>query len=189
MTKLPAARRKNILDYLENDLLLSIQEMAKVLGVPPMTIHRDLDKLASEGLIQKVHGGAILAQSPESQSATSQKRFCQMCHQQTDARMAFFLYCEGSPSQYTCCPHCGLMLSCQNETFTASFATDYLYGYVINANKAIYLLHSRVTLCCSPSVLSFANREDATSFQCGFGGTLMNLNEILFYLHQSHSRI
>jgi DeoR family fructose operon transcriptional repressor len=74
MTTLPAAQQQNILAYLEKNPLLSIQEMGNELGVSSMTIRRDLNKLERDGLIQKVHGGAILAQSPNRQLVTSQKR-------------------------------------------------------------------------------------------------------------------
>jgi len=189
MTTLPAARQQNIIEYLEKNLSLTIQEIAKELGVSSMTIHRDLDKLGMDGLIQKVHGGAVLAQSPISQLVRLQKQSCQMCDQQTDTRATFTLHCEDRSPQRTCCPHCGLMISCSNGTFLASFATDFLYGHIINARDAIYLLQSSVTLCCSPSVLSFSNPEDATSFQSGFGGILMKFFEIRSYLHQSHNKI
>ena len=74
MAILPEARQQKLLTYLEKNPLLTIQKMAEVMSVSSMTIHRDLDKLASEGLIQKVHGGAIRAKSPEANLGTSQKQ-------------------------------------------------------------------------------------------------------------------
>jgi len=37
----------------------SINEMASVLGVSPMTVRRDLNELENEGLIRRTHGGAV----------------------------------------------------------------------------------------------------------------------------------
>jgi nitrous oxide reductase accessory protein NosL len=43
---------------------------------------------------------------------------------------------------------------------------------MINASQALYLLGSSVNLCCGPTVLAFANEEEAQHFQLGFGGSV-----------------
>ncbi len=53
-------RQQKILDCLSERESCSIQELSELLSVSTMTIHRDLDKLADEGAVVKVHGGAIL---------------------------------------------------------------------------------------------------------------------------------
>ena len=52
-------RHRRILDLLARDGYESINEMASVLGVSPMTVRRDLNELENEGLIRRTHGGAV----------------------------------------------------------------------------------------------------------------------------------
>lgn len=54
-------RRQKILEIVRSDGNVSISELTKIIGNSPITLRRDLTKLESEGLIQRVHGGAINA--------------------------------------------------------------------------------------------------------------------------------
>jgi DeoR/GlpR family transcriptional regulator of sugar metabolism len=49
------------MDRIRQDGAVSVGELARELDVSPATIHRDLRALAEEGLIERVHGGARLA--------------------------------------------------------------------------------------------------------------------------------
>ena len=53
-------RRRGILEELERAESVSVTFLSEQFGVSDMTIRRDLDQLATEGAIQKVHGGAVL---------------------------------------------------------------------------------------------------------------------------------
>lgn len=53
------ARRKVILQSLEQDEKVQVRQLANRLGVSGETIRRDLDKLEKEGKLVKVYGGAI----------------------------------------------------------------------------------------------------------------------------------
>lgn len=53
-------RRKKIIDALQTDGIVNIIEMSEELKVSSMTIRRDLNKLAEDGLVSLEHGGAIL---------------------------------------------------------------------------------------------------------------------------------
>jgi DeoR/GlpR family transcriptional regulator of sugar metabolism len=53
-------RQARILDEVRRAGGVRVSELTTLLGVSDMTIRRDLDQLATEGAIQKVHGGAIL---------------------------------------------------------------------------------------------------------------------------------
>jgi len=57
---LPVTRRAQLLDALQRQGTVRVSELTEVLGVTPITIRRDIAQLASEGLIQRVHGGATL---------------------------------------------------------------------------------------------------------------------------------
>ena len=51
-------RRQVILTRLENDKNLRIVETAEAMGVSTMTVRRDLQRLAEQGIVTLVHGGA-----------------------------------------------------------------------------------------------------------------------------------
>src|SRR5215831_17650628 len=55
---LAGQRQKRILDEVLRRSAIRVSELTELLGVSDMTIRRDLDVLASAGLIDKVHGGA-----------------------------------------------------------------------------------------------------------------------------------
>lgn len=57
---LPLERRKYILDLIEERNSISIGELCHTLGVSDMTIRRDLRSLSNAGLLERVHGGALL---------------------------------------------------------------------------------------------------------------------------------
>jgi DeoR/GlpR family transcriptional regulator of sugar metabolism len=64
---LTAERRKAILVRLERDGKVVASELVGALGVSDDTVRRDLRELAAQGLVQRVHGGAL----PPSPAAAS----------------------------------------------------------------------------------------------------------------------
>lgn len=58
---LTSQRKKAILDTLQRDGQVVAVELSDSFGVSEDTIRRDLRELASEGLLQRVHGGALPA--------------------------------------------------------------------------------------------------------------------------------
>ncbi|MTI94679.1 MAG: DeoR/GlpR transcriptional regulator [Firmicutes bacterium] len=56
----PTARRLYILDYLKEKETVEIGVLAEELGVSTMTIRRDLNQFAKQGLVSLTHGGAVL---------------------------------------------------------------------------------------------------------------------------------
>src|SRR3954449_1867648 len=54
----PALRRAQILERIQRDGGVSIADLARDLTVSPITVHRDLEHLSKEGLVERVHGGA-----------------------------------------------------------------------------------------------------------------------------------
>lgn len=61
---LPAQRRAELLSVLNSDNALRASELAGQFGVSVMTVRRDLAELQRQGLIKRVHGGAVLPQTP-----------------------------------------------------------------------------------------------------------------------------
>ncbi len=171
-------REKKILEYLQKQGSASIQELVEAFGVSNMTIHRELNKLAGAGLIQKKHGGVSLVQSP----AVNVNQ-CAMCNKPVSERTVFIIHLENNGQRKACCAHCGLILQAQAPSLSQALTTDYLHGHMISAAQAVYVLGSDLNVCCVPSVLSFGSKQDAEKFQKGFGGTLANMESAIQYLH------
>lgn len=62
---LPADRRGMILSQLEERGSVRVSELAKKLGVTPVTIRRDLDYLQDQGIVIRVHGGVQLSKKAD----------------------------------------------------------------------------------------------------------------------------
>jgi len=56
-------RHRLILDLLEERQFVRLQELAETLNASPATIRRDINKLAGEGLLTRIHGGAQVSAS------------------------------------------------------------------------------------------------------------------------------
>jgi DeoR/GlpR family transcriptional regulator of sugar metabolism len=54
----PALRRAQILERIQREGGVSVAELARAHDVSAITVHRDLEILAAEGLVERVHGGA-----------------------------------------------------------------------------------------------------------------------------------
>lgn len=57
-------RQSLILQAVRNDGSARVSDLTQQLGVSDMTIRRDLEVLARDGLVEKVHGGAVLPGAP-----------------------------------------------------------------------------------------------------------------------------
>lgn len=170
-------REKQILEYLRTEGGASIHQLAGAFGVSNMTIHRDLNRLAEGGLIQKRHGGALLVDVLDDKEPA-----CAMCGKPVSPRTVFIVKFENGAEKRACCAHCGLMLQSRAANVWQSLTADYLYGHMISAGQAFYLTGSDVNICCVPSVLAFGSRREAEKFQKGFGGRLLDMEAALEHL-------
>jgi DeoR/GlpR family transcriptional regulator of sugar metabolism len=57
-------RRRRLLELVNARGSLTASDAEKTLAVSRMTIHRDFDNLASQGLVRKVHGGVVALAAP-----------------------------------------------------------------------------------------------------------------------------
>src|SRR6476660_6502739 len=57
----PERRRDQILAYLSTHDHSSVGELSLVLGVSEVTVRKDLDQLEAQGLLTRVHGGAVVS--------------------------------------------------------------------------------------------------------------------------------
>ncbi len=60
---LPAERQKIIIDFLAEHGFANVAELCRMFSVSEMTIRRDLSELEKQGLLQRTHGGAAVAES------------------------------------------------------------------------------------------------------------------------------
>lgn len=65
-------RQRLILDLLEEKQFVRLQELVDTLNASPATIRRDIHKLAEEGKLARIHGGARLADSEATARAPRQ---------------------------------------------------------------------------------------------------------------------
>lgn len=58
MSTIPAGRQQYILSLIQTQGTVNVGELAEELSVSELTIRRDLDQLATKGLVERTHGGA-----------------------------------------------------------------------------------------------------------------------------------
>ncbi|HNS40171.1 MAG TPA: DeoR family transcriptional regulator [Promineifilum sp.] len=184
-SKLPEQRQAQILEWLNERDFLVITELARQFSVSAMTIHRDVDRLVEEGRARKVHGGVMRIEGVDEVAARAQDR-CAMCGKRPLRRTAWVITTERGERLNACCAHCGLLELHHIAGGRSALATDFLYGQMVNVYQATFVLGSAVTLCCVPSVLCFATRDDAERYQKGFGGNLMNFAQAMASIDEAH---
>lgn len=59
-------RRTAILECLERDQIVKVAELSEQFGISQVSVRRDLDTLERQGLLQRVHGGAVAILHPSS---------------------------------------------------------------------------------------------------------------------------
>lgn len=187
MADLPTTRQEQILGWLAETPSLSIDDLVTRLGVSVMTIHRDLDQLVRMGQVEKVHGGVIRADSRNRRTRAVQ--VCRMCDAPISERTQVIIQASNDEPIYACCPHCGIMLVSEMNTLTSVLAKDFIYGRMVNAWTAYFLINSTITLCCQPSFLCFGNEADALNFQKGFGGIVATFEEAKTQVLADHHRM
>ena len=183
-SRLPDRRRAEILEWLNERGSLTIEALAERFGVSAMTIHRDIDRLAADGAVRKVRGGVLPAADPAQGSPTQAR--CAMCGKAVPRRTAWVVTPNEGEQWQACCAHCGLLRLHHATGRQSVLAADFLYGQMVNAYQATYVLGSDVTLCCVPSVLCFATRHDAERYARGFGGELLDFPAALAAVGESH---
>jgi len=176
MKQSPDDRREKILQQLRQTGRLSMEDIVRQQEISLMTANRDVRDLEEKKLIRRVRGGIALP------GTVSQAEVCSMCRRPVPERTRFLFTSPSSETQTACCPHCGIS-QLRGLPSVGVFATDFLYGRLISAEFCTYVVGSQVRLCCSPSVLSFENQDDALRFQTGFGGQVLDLERTLRYLN------
>lgn len=182
--KLPAARREQILVWLQDEGILSIQELQSRFDVSHMTVHRDIDRMASQDLVKKVRGGVM--RIAERTTIPPTRKRCSMCSSRVSTRTEVVIQKQDGAQMFACCPHCGIMLVADGSDIESALARDFIYGRMVNIFQATYVIGSKVRLCCVPSTLCFGSRSTAERFQRGFEGQILDFSAVLKYLAATH---
>jgi DeoR family transcriptional regulator, copper-sensing transcriptional repressor len=166
-------RQQQLLSWLSSKRTASIAEIEEQFDVSAATAYREARALVNTGMALKISRGVRIVPPGE---LSSKEGKCDFCGGTINTRTAFIIQMQDGSQRSACCSHCGLMALGHPGVATA-LATDFLYGRMISARQATFLLESVVNLCCEPSVLCFASEEEACSFQKGFGGKMCTLDE------------
>ncbi len=183
---IPNRRQAQIVAWLQENDTLTIKELVARLNVSAMTVHRDLDKLAADGLVRKVHGGAKLVTAEAASGETTVSPSCVMCNTAVSPRTVFTITLDDGRKETACCAHCGILRLSQLDGVGSALTPDFIYGRMVNVFRAWFVVGSDAQLCCVPSTLCFARNNDAQKFQQGFHGEVMDFTAVQQYLIQSH---
>jgi DeoR family transcriptional regulator, copper-sensing transcriptional repressor len=166
-------RQQQLREWLGDQSHLSIEEIMARFQISSATAYRDTHALLHAGLAEKTNRGIKQVHPDE---PVSHEGRCSFCGGPVHEKVAFMIQMQDGSQYHACCPHCGLM-ALKREGAIAALANDFIYGRMINARRATFLVNSMVQICCDPSVLCFASEDDAQRFQLGFGGEICSLDE------------
>lgn len=88
-------RRESIRQMLHSTGFVNVQELVSRFGVSSETIRRDLEAMEKEGLVKRIHGGAVSTQPLVSESDYTQRRQIHTPEKQAIARTAAGLIQNG----------------------------------------------------------------------------------------------
>lgn len=101
-------RRKEILDQLEKSSSVNITELSEILDVSSMTIRRDLNLFAEQGVVTLVHGGAVLNRGAaimhnmpfkEEKLREEKKRIASFCANLVNEGSSIFIDCGSTTKE------------------------------------------------------------------------------------------
>jgi hypothetical protein len=171
-------RQQKLFEILQTRDRVTTGEIMSQFAISSATASRDVHALILTGLATKVSHGIKLASPAESQS---REKKCVYCGGTVNERTVFIIRLKNGEQRSACCSHCGLK-ALDQAGFQTALASDFLYGRMVNARQAAYVMGSSVNLCCEPSVLCFASVDEAYCFLSGFGGSMYTMEAAISQL-------
>ncbi len=174
--KNPSSRQRKILELLTQKGDLTVAEIQQTLGISQATVYREIQALTKTGAARKTPGGLAWAEPSAD--------YCLHCQRPVNPRLIFHIEQPNGMRHAACCAHCGLLAltnllalrSPAGVEVKQAMTVDFLYGALLNAAQAWYVLGSAVAPCCNPSALAFSAKSDAERFAAGFGGEVCDFN-------------
>lgn len=186
-------RRKELIEWLEQEKSLSLLQIVERFGISKMTAHRDLDMLEGRKALRRIHGGAVTLDKQTqpavpSSSSVSGQAACVVCYRPSSQHMLYSLTLTNGEQRVACCPHCGVSVHLMlGDQVAMALTADYLTGRPHPAQGSYFVLGSAAVPCCKPSMLTFEDADMAKRFQHGFGGTVGTLKDAINYLQEEMS--
>ncbi len=170
----PLERRSIITKMVERHEIVQVADISRVCQVSEMTIYRDIQKLQEEGKVLKTSRGITSVKTP-----AVDDNICVYCFKPSDSRAAARLVYEDGRKEKVCCAHCALLRFKEKKSEISNIISrDFLLDTTFNAMNGVFVVDSSLpSSCCSPQVLAFQRREEASKFIKGFGGSLHKLEE------------
>jgi DeoR/GlpR family transcriptional regulator of sugar metabolism len=88
-------RRQKILDQVKDQGVVRVADLATALLISELTVRRDLDDLAKDGLVERFHGGARFQERPEQEILFTEKDRLHTKHKDAIGAMAESLVKDG----------------------------------------------------------------------------------------------
>jgi len=145
-----AEREVYILDKLKQLNRVLIKDLSSELNVTPMTIRRDIHRLDQQGVLQKVHGGAMLSNSLTAEKPFGEKKLILTSQKQSIAREAL---------QYIA-DHGTILLDAGTTTFELAALLKEKRGVDVVTSD----LHIATELCAADGKLFFIGGEIEKAF-------------------------
>jgi DNA-binding Lrp family transcriptional regulator len=172
-------RQQQLYEWAAANDQLPLIDIQKRFNISVSTAYRDIRALLESGLVIKTKRGIRISPSKSDHKSHEQ---CWHCGGLLNERLSFTIQLRDGSSRSTCCAHCGLM-ALNQPNIQSALTSDFLSARMINVREGTYILKSSISLCCEPSVLSFATENDALRFQKGFGGVVCNLDQAIIQLN------
>jgi hypothetical protein len=180
-------RRQRLISLIREQKRVSLHEIKESFDGSTMTLHRDLAVIEAQGLIRRYFGGVVSTENvtPEFAPADALGYMSGRTNPVTSRSAYMTTFTDGQQS-VSCCPVSGLKIHLgHNGNIASAAATDLVSCRLVPAESAYFLIGSNAEPCCSPSILAFADIEQARRFQTGFGGFLGTLEETMVRLRHS----
>lgn len=125
---------------------------------------------------------------------------CAACHRAIHGETHVVAHLEDGTTADVCCPRCALRFQKERDDVSSVDVTDFGTMERLDARDAFFVEDSKVILCrhddrvqedrsgvqytltwdrCMPSLVAFADREDAVAFQRESGGVVKTYDELL----------
>jgi DeoR family transcriptional regulator, fructose operon transcriptional repressor len=163
-----AEREALIIEKLKQQGRVIVNDLAEELEVTTMTIRRDLQKLDHQGVLQKVHGGAVLANHLPKERPFGEKQLIQTQQKQIIAKKAMELVTDGD----------SILLDAGTTTFEMACLLKETPGvHVVTSD-----LHIATELCSAEGKLFFIGGEIKRNLAVPWGPKPFNFSAISMWI-------